>query len=655
MELAILTDIVIILGLSVIVIYLFQRLKLPTVLGFLLTGIIAGPYGLSWVHGVHEVEIMAEIGIILLLFVIGVEFSLRSLSAIKKSVLLGGGLQVFLTVITTAAVFYGLKMSINQAVFIGFLVSLSSTAVLLKLLQDKGEIASPHGKTILAILIFQDIIVVPMMLFTPILAGQADNVGMAVLSMALKGALVIVGVIVLARYGIPFLLYRIARTRNNELFFISIIVICFSVAWFTSSLGLSLSLGAFLAGLTISESEYSHQAMSYMTPLKEIFTSFFFVSVGMLLDLTFVTDHIVTIMLLTIGVLILKCMIGLIAAKALGLHLRISLMVAFFITQIGEFSLILAKEGLAVNIISLEIYQYFLAVTILSIAVTPFIIKFSYMISDRVSKRTGKMISDYEDKPKKELEDHIIIVGFGLNGRNIARVARRFEIPYVVLEMNPDTVKQEKNKEPIHFGDAMQPHVLHHLNIHKARVVVIAISDPRATRKIVNSIREQSRQVHVIVRTRFVQDTAELIKLGADEVIPEEFETSIEIFHRVLIHYLVPETEIDACTQQIRSDNYLMLRSSSMATEASRKLELHLSDYDIATLPVLSPSKKIANKSLAEINPRKVFGINLMAIKRKDQVIYDLGPNTKILMDDILYVLGKPSDIRVFSEKVGIK
>lgn len=654
MELTILTDIVIILGLSVVVIYLFQRLKLPTVLGFLLTGIIAGPYGLSWIHGVHEVEIMAEIGIILLLFVIGVEFSLGSLAAIKKSVLLGGGLQVFLTIVVTAVAFYLLEMPLNKAIFIGFLVSLSSTAVLLKLLQDKGEIASPHGKTILAILIFQDIIVVPMMLFTPILAGQADNVGMAILSMAVKGILVILGVILLARYGIPFLLYRIARTRNNELFFISIIVICFSVAWLTSSLGLSLSLGAFLAGLTISESEYSHQAMSYVTPLKEIFTSFFFVSVGMLLDLSFVVDNISMILYLTAGVLIIKSLIGWVAAKILRIHLRIAIIVAFYITQIGEFSLILAKEGLSVNLISLEVYQYFLAVTILSIAFTPFIINFSYRISDRISKRTGNIISDYQAKPQKELEDHIIIVGFGLNGRNIARVARKFEIPYVVLETNPDTVKQEKAKEPVHFGDAVQSHVMHHLNVHKARVVVIAISDPRATQKIVHNIREQSRQTHVIVRTRFVQDIPELLKLGADEVIPEEFETSIEIFHRVLTHYLVPETEIDACTQQIRSDNYLMLRSSSVASEASRKLDLHLSEYDIATLPVQSPSTKILNKTLEEINPRKVFGINLMAIKRNEQMIYDLGPDTQIKNDDVLYVLGKPSDIRIFAEKVGL-
>ncbi len=654
MELDILTDIVIILGLSVLVIYLFQRLKLPTVLGFLLTGIIAGPYGLSWIKGVHEVEIMAEIGIILLLFVIGVEFSLKSLAAIKKSVLLGGGLQVFLTILSTAVVFFLLDMPLNKSIFIGFLVSLSSTAVLLKLLQDKGEITSPHGKTILAILIFQDIIVVPMMLFTPILAGQTDNVGAAVLSIAVKGILVILGVILLARYGIPFVLYRIAKTRNNELFFISIIVICFSVAWLTSSLGLSLSLGAFMAGLTISESEYSHQAMSYVTPLKEIFTSFFFVSVGMLLDLSFVADNIITIGYLTLGVLVLKSLIGLFAAKSLGLHIRTALMISFFITQIGEFSLILAKEGLSVNIISLEIYQYFLAITILSIAVTPFIINFSYRLSDRISKRAGNIINDLQQKTAKDLEDHIIIVGFGLNGRNIARVAKKFEIPYVILEINPDTVKKEKDKEPIHFGDAMQVHVLQHLNIHKARVVVIAISDPRSTSKIVNTIREQSRTVHVIVRTRFVQDTPELLKLGADEVIPEEFETSIEIFHRVLTHYLVPESEIDSCTQHIRSDNYLMLRSSSVASEASRKLDLQVSDYDIATLPVHSPSSKIKNKTLAEINPRQVFGINLMAIKRDDKMIYDIGPDSKIKVDDMLYVLGKPSDIRIFAEKVGL-
>lgn len=651
MELGILTDIVIILGLSVIVIYFFQLLKVPTILGFLITGIIAGPYGLSWIHGVHEVEIMAEIGVILLLFVIGIEFSLKSLAAIKKFVLVGGGIQVVLTVLITVLIATLFNYSLQKAIFLGFLFSLSSTAVVLKLLQDRGEMNSPHGKGILAVLIFQDIIVVPMMLFIPLLAGQSENIWESILMMSLKGVLVIFGVLLSARYVIPPLLYRIAKTRSNELFMIVIIVICFAVAWGTSSIGLSLSLGAFLAGLTISESEYSHHAMAYVVPFKEIFTSFFFVSVGMLLDLNFLVQNIGIILLLTLAAIILKSAIGFIAAKSLRFPLRNVIIIGFSIAQIGEFSFILADSGQAVGLIGSDIYQYFLSISILAIAATPFITQAAHRLSDVAIRK-----SDAEKQviQPEEISDHIVIIGFGLNGRNLATAAKKFNIPYKVVEMNPDTVKQEKHHHPIIYGDAVQASLLHHLNIHKARVAVIAISDPKSTRLIIKSIRSISQHVHIVVRTRFIQEMEELYHIGADEVIPEEFETAIEIFHRVLNHYLVPQNEIDKSVHQIRSDNYDMFRMPSESRDAVKNYGIHLSKQDIVTLPVEKSAGKIVGKKLSESNVRKVFNINILAIKKNGEYIYDVTGDTIIHQEDILYVLGSIEDIKEFEAELRI-
>jgi CPA2 family monovalent cation:H+ antiporter-2 len=327
-----------------------------------MTGILAGPYGLNLIsESAHNVEMLAEIGVILLLFIIGLEFSLKSLAAIQKAVFIGGSLQVGGTILAAALIYAGIGSSWPEAVFIGFLFSLSSTAIVLKLLQEKGEISSPHGKISLAILIFQDIIVVPMMLFTPLIAGKAENVTLTLLILLLKGVFIIVFVLFNARVVVPRLLYLVARTKSKELFILAVVVICFAVAWLTSSMGLSLALGAFLAGLIISESEYSHQATSNVLPFREIFTSFFFVSIGMLLDVSFLFHHLPSIFFYTLLTILLKALIAASAAASLRFPGRTSILVGLSLFQVGEFAFILSKTGIENNLLSQTTYQYFLA------------------------------------------------------------------------------------------------------------------------------------------------------------------------------------------------------------------------------------------------------------------------------------------------------
>ena len=301
MQIPLLSEIVIIFGLSIFVLFICYRLRVPTIVGFLLTGTIAGPYGLALIKQSHEVETLAEIGVVLLLFTIGIEFSLNSLLKVRRTVLMGGSLQVFITILATFVVAELLGRPFGESIFLGFLISLSSTAIVLKLLQERGEIDSPQGRTSLAILIFQDVIVVPMVLLAPLLSGGAENVGQSLLYLLVKGVVVIALVIASAHYLVPRLLYQIARTRSRELFLLSIVVMCFAVAWLTSSIGLSLALGAFLAGLIISESEYSHQALSNILPFRDVFLSFFFISIGMLLDLDFLLSHPFLIVMIALG------------------------------------------------------------------------------------------------------------------------------------------------------------------------------------------------------------------------------------------------------------------------------------------------------------------------------------------------------------------
>jgi monovalent cation:H+ antiporter-2, CPA2 family len=664
MEIPLLPDIVIILGLAVVVILVFQRFKLPTILGFLITGMIAGPngFGLIAASHTHEVEILAEIGVILLLFIIGIEFSLKTLSAIKRSVFLGGASQVGLTIVVVALLTQFLNFAWPEAVFLGFLFSLSSTAIVLTLLQQKGDINSPHGRIILAILIFQDIIVVPMMLFTPLIAGQTDDIWTSLLLMAGKGLLVIGFVIVSARYIVPRLLYQVALTKSKELFIMSIIVICFAVAWLTSSLGLSRALGAFMAGLIISESEYSHQATGNILPFREIFTSFFFVSIGMLLDLSFFIEHFFMIVLLALLTFVLKGLIAFGSGLLLRVPIRTALLVGLSLFQVGEFAFILSRSGIEAGLLSDNVYQYFLAVSLVTMAVTPFVIKSYHALAnaavlvlvpkalrERMSKRMTAVMGQQEEH--EDLQDHIVIIGYGINGRNLARAAREANIPYVIIELNAETVKREKALgEPILYGDAVQGVILQHVHIQKARVCVIAISDPESTKRIIVNIREISTRVHIIVRTRFIQEMDENFRLGADEVIPEEFETSIEIFTRVLTKYLIPRNEIESFTNSIRAGKYEMLRSLSPRTIKGGEMELL--DIEIATLRVQHPHASIVGKRLAESNIRKNYGITLVAIKRETGFIVDITAETKILYEDVLYVLGLPKDIATFNQLI---
>jgi len=269
-------DLLVLLGFSVIVVFILQRFKLPSILGFLLTGVLIGPYGLSLVKGVHQVETISEIGVILLLFVIGMELSIKQLASIRKTVFIGGFIQVGLTVVATSMIYKLLGRSWGESVFVGFLFSLSSTAIVLKILQERNEISAPHGRNALGILIFQDIIVVPMMLVTPILAGQSTNLVVSISELLIKSVLVVIGTYISAKYIVPRFLYLIAKTNSKELFLLATITLCFAVAYITSSAGLSLALGAFIAGLIISESDYSHQATGTILPFRELFTSFFF-------------------------------------------------------------------------------------------------------------------------------------------------------------------------------------------------------------------------------------------------------------------------------------------------------------------------------------------------------------------------------------------
>ncbi|MDA3882146.1 MAG: cation:proton antiporter [Bacteroidales bacterium] len=659
MHLPLLQDILILLGFSVVIVFALQKLKLPSIIGFLLTGIIIGPFGLSLINAVEQVEILSEIGVILLLFVIGMELSIKQLASIKKTVFIGGFLQVGITVLIAGLVYYFLGNSWNESVFVGFLFSLSSTAIVLKTLQDRQQITAPFARNALAILIFQDIIVVPMMLVTPMIAGESAKIWVSIVSLLLKSAVVLAITFVSARYVVPWLMHAVAKTNSKELFLLFTITLCFAIAFLTSEAGLSLALGAFLAGLIVSESEYSHQATSIILPFRELFTSFFFVSVGMLLDLNFFLHNMPIILVLVLAVFIIKSTIAATAVAILKYPTRTVLLTGLSLFQVGEFAFILSKVGIEYNLLTAQTNQYFLSVSIISMILTPFVIIFSENITNRfigVSKKLGldsTVVSEESkaDISSHELNNHLVIIGYGVNGSNLAKAAAASNIPYVVIEMNAETVKREKEKGvPIIFGDATQDHILETVRLSNARAAVIAISNNFATQSIIKNVRSHSDSLYLAVRTRYVKETAELIALGADKVIPEEFETSIKIFTNVLQNFLVPESDIEHLIEKVRADNYQLFKGDIKRPKTYRPNEL--ADFNITCLRINADSNKLLGKPLKELNIRAEYGINILGIKRKNEMLESIQPEEILKQGDMIYIQGNQTNIEHFHKLI---
>ena len=650
MEIPLLYDICIIFGLSIGVLLICHRLSVPSVVGFLLTGLIAGPHGLGLIQVDREVEILAEIGVILLLFAIGIEFSLKNLLRIKQAVLMGGSLQVGLTLLAAFALARHFGQATNESLFIGCLAAVSSTAIVMKLLQERDETRTPHGGTALAILIFQDIAIVPMMLITPILAGHAGDISRALILLLAKAAVMIAVVFVGAKYVVPLMLSQVLRTRSREIFLLSVLAICLAVVWLTSRFGVSLALGAFLAGLIVSESESSHDALGHISPFRDVFTSFFFVSVGMLLDFHLLFQKPLLIAGLTIGVFIAKSIIAGGVTSMLGYPLRTAILAGLTLSQVGEFAFILAKSGVEHGLLSDANYKLFLAVSVVTMAATPFIISAAPHVAGGIlrlplPRRLVSGLKPIASTQDAEQTNHLVIIGFGINGRNVAKAARAANIPYVIVEMNPEIVRTERaNGEPIFYGDAIHDAVLHHANIKAARIVVVVISDDAASRRIVAAAHALNPTAHIIARTRHLAEVEPLYHVGANEVIPEEFETSVEIFTRVLMEYLIPHDQIEQFIAEVRADGYKMFRTLSKDTPSVSDLKVHFPDLEISVL-LVDQKSPFVGKSLAEIALRGTYEVTVLAVRRNEQILTNPHGELRIEFDDEVYLLGNPEKI----------
>ncbi len=654
MEIPLVQDILVICALSLGVVLVSTRFGIPPIVGFLFTGVIAGPHGLALVNA-KDVNSLAEVGIVCLLFTIGLEFSLSNLSRIKRLVLLGGGVQVALTVAFGVLLGLATGLALNQAVFLGFLLCLSSTAIVLKILQQRGETESPHGNLILGTLIFQDIIVAPMLLITPILAGKGAALSVELPLLGIKVAVLLGVVYIFAKRLVPWALFKAAKVSASELFMVGVILVALAVTVLSEKLGLSVALGAFLAGLIVSESEYNHRALGSVLPLRDLFASFFFVSMGMLFNVKYVMGNLTLIAGLAVVVIFAKFIGAAVSSIVVGFPLRTTVLTGVCLCQIGEFSFVLSKSGWALGLMEADLYQAFVGVAVLSMTATPFLIAEGEKIASWFLKlplpdilKAG--LGKHEPPPKKEpLKNHVIIVGYGLNGKNLNEAVACAGIPRIIIELNPQTVMREKaDGQPIFYGDASQPPALEHADIHEARVLVIVISDPAATRRIIDTARILNPSIYIIAGTRFKTLTDSLYDLGADEVIPEDYEASLETLSRVLNKYLIPTEDIERFARKIRSEHYKVFQGGKRESFSMSDLNFQLSDTEISVMRV-HPEAEAVGKTLADLDMRNRLGINVLAVRKQDRQTDNPSGATRLEAHDVLILLGEPQQIAEIS------
>ena len=639
-----LRELVIVLTATIAIVFVFQKLRLPNIVGFLLTGVIIGPHGFQLIQSVDQVETLAEIGVVLLLFTIGLEFSLETILSVQRRVVWAGLLQVVLTTLVVLAVARLLGASVEVGLFYGFLVSLSSTAIVLRIYHDRGEINSLQGRLASGLLLFQDLCVVPMMLLLPVLAGSGQDSIFLIVWVLAKSLITLVAIVWTARKLLPRLLHQVALLRNREIFVLFVVLVCFGTAWLTSESGLSLALGALVAGLVISESELSHQIVADILPLRDCFSGIFFISIGMLLNLGLLSqDFRITLLelLLMIGI---KSLVLFAVFWWLYRSIRLGVVLGLGLAQIGEFSFVLAKAGINFKLLSPADGQIFLAASILSMMATPFLIQWAHAWAfgfEGLFKDTGfNRSTSGGANETASATGHVIVVGYGLNGQNLARVLKEVSIPYRVLEMDPDLVRSAKaGGEPISFGDGTRPEILQQVGIEKARVLVVAISDPAATARLVSQARRLRTDLYIIVRTRYVAEIDHLYRLGANQVIPEEFETSVEIFARVLQEYHIPRNVISLQVDLIRREHYGTLRGIRLQGKQLDALSQFLvgTTSDIFSIVEASPA---VGKSLEEINLPLRSGVSVIAVVRDGKSYPNVGNDFKLAVGDMLVLLG---------------
>jgi CPA2 family monovalent cation:H+ antiporter-2 len=646
-----LTEIVALIVAGAVIAYISFRLRLVPIVGFLLAGVLIGPNALGLVRDQEIVDATAEIGVILLLFTIGIEFSLEKLARIQRLIFGGGSLQVGLSTLAVFGLLTLFGIDWRAALFTGFLVALSSTAIVLKILGDNGETNSEPGQASLGLLIFQDLAIVVMVMIVPMLGGSGGGTLDIVWALT-KALLIIAAVLLVARRIMPKVLETVARTCSPELFLLSVIAICFGTAYLTSLAGVSLSLGAFLAGLLVSESRFSQHALGETLPLQILFSATFFVSVGMLLDVNFLIGNLPLVLGAIVIVLLIKILTTGISLRVLGYKLPIAASCALMLAQIGEFSFVLERTGRDVGLTPMNWgaagSQTFIAATVVLMVATPFLMKIGGSLSDKLEKKSKQadlpdeaQIAEQIPSHAADLEDHVIIAGYGQAARYLVRVLSGSSIPFIITTLSPDGANEaESESMTVVRGDYSKQFLLDAVGIAKAKMMVVADDNLSMAHRTTSVARQLNPTMRIVVRTRYISDAEHLTEAGADVVIAEELESIVQLFGEVLRDYRIPAAQIENYEELARQNGYSALLNAGVNDDNS----IFACDpgedcFDTRTI-IVRPSMPFANKPLAGLNVLENDGLHLQSVTRNGQSAENLTQDFIIKPGDELVLSG---------------
>ena len=628
-------QLLLLVGLAIPIVALAHRIGAPPLVGFLLAGVLIGPHGLGLIANPDDVSALSEIGIALLLFTVGLELSLSHVLRWARQVFLGGALQVGGTLLLTMLVAPLFGISTSQSIFFGALVAMSSTAVVTKTYADRTELDSPHGRFAVSILLFQDLCILPFMLLLPMLADAGSQTGWRDLLLGVLAMAVLVGG---GRFVVRWTLDRIVLLRDRELFTLCVGFFGIGAALVTSSVGFSLAIGAFIAGLLISESEYGLQALADVLPFRAMFSGVFFTSVGMLFDVPLLFGNPTLVLGLAFGIMVAKFTVVSLAGLALRRSTSTSFAAGMGLAQVGEFSFVLAASALPLGLFGSSSYPLFISVASLSMMMTPLLIQ----IARPVARRMGRPLetADGDLDTLESRTDHVIIVGYGLAGRYLSRAVKASRIACIVVEQNTELVQRARQDGvPVVFGDGTQPSVLEHVGIADARVVVFAISSPTDELRGVGLARMLNPTARIIVRTRYVRAIERLMAQGATEIVVEEFEASLELFARALESYEIPLNRIWRELESLRGEHYAVLRD---ADPGGLKLDAlkHLGIHEALELVEVEEGSAADGENARTLDLRRQTGTIQVAVVRDGRPIYRRDPDFRYRAGDTAVLVG---------------
>jgi len=640
-------ELALLLAVAVAVTLVLGRWRLPTVAGLLAAGALIGPSGLGWVRSLHAIEALAEVGVVLLLFTIGLEFSLERLRAAWRHIALGGTLQVAVTIAVTAVLAVVLGLNWRVGLFLGFVAALSSTAIVLRALAERNELDAPHGRFIVGVLIFQDLCVVPMVLVVPHLAqpGSIHDAAVGIGLALLKAAVVVITVLWLARAVMPRLMARIAAHQSREVFLLAILALCMGTAWLTAHAGLSLALGAFLAGMLVADTAYGHRAMGDILPLRDAFVSVFFVSLGLLFDVRALVDQPLLVVGATVGLVAAKGLLATLAALAMRFPARVAWLAGAGLAQFGEFGFVLARLGQAQGLIDAALAVPLLTAGIATMFLTPLLVRLAPHITagERLLAPLERVFGVPRiSEPEAGVEprqDHVIIVGFGLAGQVVSRSLQGSGVPVVVLDLNASNVRQGVAQGlPAYYADATSREALHHAGVERARLVVILTNDAQALPRILGAVREIAPAVPVLVRSHYLGMRAELLRQGATEVVAEEVEGAAEVTARALRRVGVARNFIDRALETLRRDTVATAHPQRPPRPQWQQLPA-LAALKIETVQVEAASRADGH-SLAALALRSATGALAVAVERDGTLLEHPDAHEPMRVGDRVHLVG---------------